>query len=139
METYKYYVYSINPIDFGWGFFVKIKDYIEKKFKCDAEIVNELLHKNLIEFSAALECADNINFNEFMNSFNFAMYAARKAGWDGDFSEEPVLIPVVDDTECNYGFMFKQSSNGSTFVILPHRCSRMEKISYASKLVDGYQ
>jgi len=47
--------------------------------------------------------------------------AASQGHWDGDFSVEPRFCPIPGGDVCmDWGVIWKQSNNGTTFVYSPH-------------------
>jgi hypothetical protein len=62
------------------------------------------------------------SLQDFWQNFDKAKALARDAGWKGDYmdaSSEPKVLwlPDPNDATFKYAFVWKQSQNGSTFVV----------------------
>lgn len=98
------FVYEVGPIDNAWEYCPTVTEFA----------------KNIVD----LELIDNFfgfryYFEGFSNDFLKAKKLASEIGWEGDFREEArvFLIPTHDCFE--YGFVWKQDNNGTTFVVSP--------------------
>jgi hypothetical protein len=98
--------YEVPPIDIGWGNLKTVQETAASLLATSGEGTQ----KNDI---------DDSNLQSFLRSWESAKEAAGQKGWEGDFRLEPVVIWVPNDTEFNYGFVFKQDNNGTTYVVSP--------------------
>lgn len=124
------YAYAISPVDFGWNFFVPVKDMIFQH--CDT--IKERTDHSLTRLN--VYSLDYSDINDFIGKFNASLQAARKIGWEGDIVQGPVVVPVIHTIDCEYGFMWKQSSKGKTFVVLPRPDPKLESDSYGHIIVE---
>jgi hypothetical protein len=91
--------YQFSPIDFGW-----------EHLKTVAETISFLSQNN--------ESFDS-DISALLSNWALAKELAKKKGWEGDFREEPRVFWFPSEYEMIYGFVFKQDSNGSTFIVSP--------------------
>jgi hypothetical protein len=98
-----WHTYHIFPIDFGWDF------------------LPDLSH--VISQAAAQDANDCIRYGDtaykILRDFKFAMAAAEGKGWEGDFRDGPKVFFLPNDTEFQWGFVWKQDNNGETFIASP--------------------
>ncbi len=90
------YVYAIPPIDFGW-------EYLQ------------LASEFFLGYSGTQY--------DFTARMTLAMSGAHELGWEGDHGGFFVFM-MPDDGYFDYGFAFKQSNNGTTFVASPRPLSQ---------------
>lgn len=109
MNWHAYYVSS--PID-SWGGLKTIKETVQT-------LAEEFEGGNCAEWLAECDEATSLDIQEFLANWDSAKVAAKDAGWEGDFREPPMVFWLPCETECRYGFAFKQENNGSTFVVSP--------------------
>ena len=107
-KPFKCYVIYSTYIDFGWEFLTTPDEFklkIQNNYK--SPYLEELI-------------------DSFERDLYHAIYLATNKGWEGDFCQKPRLffIPMLDNDTIQYGFMFKQSHGGRTYVVsrvpLPH-------------------
>lgn len=110
------FVYDITPIDFRWEFLHSVEDVAAALAKVDAGRLSKRGD------SGEPTCA------EFLEAFKDAKDKAGSAGWDGDFRDGPVVFWVPGDGRFEYGFVFKQDSNGTTYVVSPHKLPHLEEL-----------
>ena len=108
-----WYTYEIGPIDLGW-----------ENLKTVRETSTFLLEKGLA--AGRKNDIDPSELQAFLKSWQSAKDAASEKGWEGDFRHEPVVMWIPNDTEFNYGFVFKQDNNGTTYVISPIEMSWLD-------------
>lgn len=93
------YVYVLSPIDIGWSFLRKATD----------------VAKQMIDGERFEEAA------EFLLFFKEAKERAKRYGWEGDFKcyAEPRVIsfPIHESCSFEMAIAWKQSNNGTTFVV----------------------
>lgn len=102
------FTYHIAPIDTGWENLRTVDQTIE-----DLDTVE--LRANPKGYGPA----PDVSVDDFEYAWGEAKELAYGAGWEGDFKHDPVVfwVPVTDGFQ--YGFVFKQDNNGSTFVVSP--------------------
>lgn len=102
------YVYHIAPIDHAWEHLKSVAETAREMAADEAELATMGQRKQespeLAEFLADWEQAKGLAYSE---------------NWEGDFRQGPVVFWVPVDGTFKYGFAFKQSNNGSSFVISP--------------------
>jgi len=116
MKTY--HVYMLPPVDMGWGMFKTVRQVID--VACD-DIKEQAAHNfdNMLEYGHPIGRLE-VDISDFLESYYQSLRAAKKTGWwEGDMRHEPVVVPLVRELEGEYGFMWKQSNNGTTFVVTP--------------------
>ena len=98
-----WHTYHIFPIDFGWDF------------------LPDLSH--VISQAAARDANDPTKYGdtayEILRGFRYAMAAMEVKGWEGDFRDGPKVFFLPNDTEFQWGFVWKQDNNGETFIASP--------------------
>lgn len=106
------FAYQIAFIDYHWG-----------NLKTVSDIAYDLLNSVLkVPYSNKNnhENEYNIDFlNEFLNNWSEAQKMAFELGWEGDFRHNPEVFWMPIETAFEWGFVFKQNNNGTTFVISP--------------------
>lgn len=128
----KLYVYPMNPVDFGWENFRTVEETLARLCDDIKKVMTERENYYSHVFSGPIEELD-----AFVSLYNMSLIAARKAGWEGDMREDAVVVPIIEDPECSYGFMWKQDNNGTTFVILPREDMRLNKAcAYDHRVID---
>lgn len=103
-----WHAYEIAPIDFRWTL-LKTVEQTARELGAEAAVNASNGHNNMEEFG----------IDEFLASWEDAKDAAHDQGWQGDFTNKPVVfwVPVEDKFEC--GFVIKQNNNGTTYVVSP--------------------
>jgi hypothetical protein len=95
-----------QPIDSGWMYLKSIPETLSQLISNS----DAFLSANNIDLAAAVS---------FIEDWQAAKRLAKDNGWEGDFAVEPKVFPSTHDGEIKYGFIIKQSNNGSTFLISP--------------------
>lgn len=98
--------YDINPIDYGWEFLPTLSEVAAKLAAAEAEAR-----------IAGDETAPRME--DFWANFERAKELAKEAGWEGDYRHEPHVFGIPNEYTLQYGFVWKQHNNGSTFVVSP--------------------
>lgn len=102
-----WYVYELGPIDHNWERLQSVRSAMRAIGADDAD--------QRFESSPF----DGLAVDEFLSSWEGAKGAAARAGWEGDFRQDPVVFWVPDSVQFRYGFTFKQDNNGTTWVVSP--------------------
>jgi hypothetical protein len=125
-----FHVYEMSPVDNGWFLFKTVEEVL-------SALCEGLKHQaeNCITTDTDIFCYEYPDPETFIKQYNQSRTAARKAGWEGDMREGPVVVPVVQDADCCFGFMWKQDSNGTTYVVIPVKNDRLLKVSYSYQAV----
>lgn len=98
------YLYSIPPIDFGWECLIPFEEFLGH---CPRD------------------------FRPLVDGLSKALKAAEAHGWKGDFNEANVrLFFLPDDNEFTYGFAWKQSQAGTTFIASPRPLPWLAAMAY---------
>lgn len=100
-----WHTYHIFPIDFGWDFLPDLKDVIAQAAAQDAYCVEHGRYGD--------------SAYKIMKDFKFARAAMEGQGWEGDFRDGPKVFFLPNDTEFQWGFVWKQDNNGETFIVSP--------------------
>ena len=97
--------YDIPPIDYNWEYLKTIDEMLSTIAKAQDE----------------QDDTDDLNtkgIQTFLNKWQSAKETAEECGWEGDFNGSPRVFCLPLEG-FDYGFVFKQSNNGTTFVISP--------------------
>lgn len=99
--------YVSSPIDYGWDCMPDLTEVATK-------LVLEETQNEIENWPAGLG-------RDLLGDFRLAKEAARKKGWEGDFTEGPkvIFLPLPDETNFSYMFVWKQKNNGSLFFVSP--------------------
>lgn len=102
--------YSIVPIDFGWDLLPTVEEHIVRLRKEEDEAA-EVGEAGTGHHSASVEA-----------DYAEAMSLASDAGWEGETASHgrPRVFFVPGDGRFDYGFVWKQPNNGTTFVVAPY-------------------
>lgn len=98
-----WHVYHIFPIDFGWDFLPDLSHVVAQAAAQDA--------------NGCIRYGDTAY--KITKDFKAAMAAMEGQGWEGDFREGPKVFFLPNDTEFQWGFVWKQDNNGETFIVSP--------------------
>lgn len=91
-------VYALPPMDFLWGALPTIGDF----------------YKSLVdEYDAPYAARLMVEIEEFKAR---SLSVAERAGWEGDFRNEPRVLLLPVDPELEVSLIWKQDNNGTTFV-----------------------
>lgn len=110
------YVYEIAPIDFCWEMLHSVEDVAAKLARADAA---ELTGKG----GSGLPSCEH-----FLKTWTNAKFIAGEAGWEGDIRTGPAVFWLPGDTDFDFGFVFKQNNNGSTFVVSPRELPYLKSL-----------
>jgi len=111
-QSSNWIAYQITPIDNGWENLKTVKD----------TIVDIVKNEELSSDSVCGELA------AFINNWNTAKSFATQKGWEGDFRREPCVFWIPADTNFEYGFIIKETNNGTTYVISPQPLSWLKPV-----------
>ena len=101
------WIYEITPIDSHWDLLPSVADVAAQLARSEAE-----------ELSGNGGCGLP-SCEDFLNDWVKAKMQAEASGWEGDIRTGPVVFWLPSETIFEYGFVFKQDNNGTTFVISP--------------------
>lgn len=116
----KLHAYGISPIDFNWEMVRTAADIVLDV----AQAAVEALTKGPSFYESELEISD------VLEQFDYAKALARECGWEGDFTEKPRLFWLPAEGGFEFGFVWKQSNSGQTFVISPYPLPWLDDISF---------
>ncbi|MBW8003747.1 MAG: hypothetical protein FVQ80_17375 [Planctomycetes bacterium] len=105
----QWHVYVVTPIDMGWEHLPSIEE-------TSASIAREQAASSI-----DTDVPHDLEVKGFLASLAEAKVAAKGVGWNGDFAYEPRVcwFPNPGGFDFLYGFVWKQSDNGTTFVVAP--------------------
>ena len=109
----KWIVYVTTPIDHGWERLKTVKETA-------ADIA---IHGSGFDETGDID-AEAVQ--QFLSNWASAKEAAQREGWEGDLRHEPCVFWLPGFGGFEYGFVFKQDNNGTTFVVSPQVLSGME-------------
>lgn len=106
-----WHVYDTGPIDIGWHNLPTVQE-VALKF-AEEDVMAKL--SNTV--------SENDSAEIFLRNFDNAQSHANSLNWNGDFREEPRVfwLPSESDGCFLYGFVWKQDSNGITYIISPFK------------------
>lgn len=115
-----WYVYSMEPIDFGWGQLQPVSKHL----------VYLATQESLAKLEGMQNEEDSVD--SFLAAFNEAKSLAFQAGWEGDFRGQACVffLPQPGSGKFEYGFTWKQDNNGVTFVVSPFPLPWLEDRAY---------
>lgn len=114
-KTQTWNAYSIPPIDFGWQHLKSVSETLSDLSQADYEV-------------AVQGDIDNQTVREFLEGWESAKEAAAEVGWEGDFRGHPCVFWLPSEYDCEFGFVFKQDNNGTSFVISPKPLPHLEQL-----------
>lgn len=129
------WIYQVGPIDFHWNLLPTVEEFLKNKsssleegtwWGVDWSQQHATLAIKLEQYRLSAEIVEKLNKHlEFANN---------KMGWEGDFNYEPRIffIPNPDDFSMDYGFVWKQGNNGTTFVVSPVLLNHLISDSYCN-------
>lgn len=131
MKTY--HVYVLLPVDIGWGLFKTVSEVIDTI--CDAV---KQRAKNDVVLAVEPGRPWEVDLNNFVVAYYQSVRAVESTGWwEGDMRHEAVVVPLVREVECEYGFMWKQDNNGTTFVVTPEPIPQYAKFAVEYRAVSA--
>src|SRR5260370_31824791 len=92
-----WYTYEIPPIDFGWENLKTVKQTLSDiaKDSPDGQTGGDV---------------DSSAIQSFLSTWESAKAAAKTAGWEGDFRDDPAVIWLPSHGAFTYGFVVKQDN-----------------------------
>jgi hypothetical protein len=122
--TSAWYTYAVSPIDNDWDW---------ERLPLAESVAADIAREYAVEVvHARREGAGGFqsrDVGEFLSAIQEAKAAARKAGWEGDYGQSAPRVFWLPDPEWfgfKYGFAWKQSNNGTTFIVSPFRLPWLE-------------
>lgn len=114
-----FYCYAIMPIDYGWDNLETIGSVAAKFAKQDALL------------AVAEDKYEPRKLSSFWEALKRSYELARSAGWEGDFrsTDGPrvFFVPGIDN-DMEFGFVWKQDNNGTTFVVSPYEFPWLDRL-----------
>lgn len=110
--------YSIIPIDWSWEYLPTVEDVAQMFAKNDATLaLNDVNY-------------DPIMLPDFFQRFETAKQLASGQGWEGDYQggAKPRVFFLPSENDFEYGFAWKQSNNGTTFVVSPYPLPWLDRL-----------
>lgn len=101
-----WFAYELSPLDYGWEHLKTVSETV-----CDLAKIDDS--------SWPPPDINSDDIKQFLSDWELAKAEATRIGWEGDFRHEPVVIWLPDETGFDYGFVFKQDNNGTTYVVSP--------------------
>lgn len=100
------FIYIVPPIDLRWNALATVSESLQTIARSDDTQTNP-------------DRLSSESVKQFLNNWEEAKILAARAGWEGDFSEDPRVFWVPDELEFKYGFAIKQANGGMTFIASP--------------------
>ena len=117
---HRWSVYVLNPVDFGWDHLGSVEETLAKIDRGQAE-----------RDSAHLPYDLAYNRKQFSRDYLLAQELAKAHGMGSDLKQASVFW-IPGDTKFDYGFVFKESSNGTTYVTSPFPIQTLATLSNQS-------
>lgn len=98
--------YHIPPIDYGWEQLKSVRETLVA----------------IVQAQRAAYDDDDVDIDRaqtFLKDWRLAQIRAKASGWEGDFNWGPCVFWLPAEVSFNYGFVFKQTNNGCTFIVSP--------------------
>ncbi|ODL97198.1 hypothetical protein AXH23_06005 [Acinetobacter pittii] len=101
----------------------------------DLKPLNEFL-QTFADDDGDVSTRDKESLKEIIAKSDTALALAREMGWDGSYTGCPYLfwLPSKNSRSFEYGFVFKQTSDNTTFVISPIELSYLAEDSEVQRL-----
>ncbi|EXE84610.1 hypothetical protein SAMN02799632_02069 [Acinetobacter pittii] len=101
----------------------------------DLKPLNEFL-QTFADDDGDVSTRDKESLKEIIAKSDTALALAREMGWDGNYTGCPYLfwLPSKNSQSFEYGFVFKQTSDNTTFVISPIELSYLAEDSEVQTL-----
>jgi len=122
------FLYCISPIDIGWDFLPTVENFVKEKLFSlvegynispqDNREIGELKYNEACLLEGALIIR---KLCDCMNAF------LDKKHWEGDCAWEPRIFFIPGDVYMEYGFVWKQCNNGTTFVASPVKLDHLSE------------
>lgn len=110
--------YHITPIDFGWLMLPTVPEFAARIAELEAQ-----------EHVGPSNDSVEPLFARFLEDFRKAQALASDIDWEGDFATKARVFLLPCEVEIKWGFAWKQSNNGSTFVISPEELPHLDHVS----------
>lgn len=120
------FIYVIPPIDFGWEHLPTVEDTL-KAIKRDEEIRSD--GGELYDLAYRSE--------KFSKDWEQAVTIANSMGMSSDFRQEPSVLWMPSNLQMEYGFVFKEDNNGTTYVVSHIEMPWLESISMTRDILDA--
>jgi len=120
------FIYVIPPIDFGWEHLPTVEDTL-KAIKRDEEIRSD--GDELYDLAYRSE--------KFSKDWEQAVTVAKSMGMSSDFRQEPSVLWMPSELQMEYGFVFKEDSNGTTYVVSQLEMPWLQSISMTQDIINS--
>lgn len=120
------FIYVIPPIDFGWEHLPTVEDTL-KAIKRDEEIRSN--GGELYDLAYRSE--------KFSKDWEQAVTIAKSMGMSSDFRQEPSVLWMPSELQMEYGFVFKEDNNGTTYVVSHIEMPWLESISMTRDILNN--
>lgn len=120
------FIYVIPPIDFGWEHLPTVEDTL-KAIKRDEEIRSD--GRELYDLAYRSE--------KFSKDWEQAVTIAKTMGMSSDFRQEPSVLWMPSELHMEYGFVFKEDNNGTTYVVSHIEMPWLESISMTRDILNN--
>lgn len=110
--------YDIQPIDWFWEYLPTVEE-VAKRFGANDAVLDL---QEVPEYEPRM-------LPNLLKNFAMAKDMAGEVGWEGDFKTyaAPRVFFLPGEGEFEYGFVWKQENNGTTFVVTPHPLPWLDK------------
>lgn len=110
-------VYQVGPIDHGWNNLRTVQDTVADIAGTDDEFMRR-------------HDLNTDGLTTFIQGWESAKDAAAREGWEGDFLHAPRVFWLPSEIGFDYGFVFKQENNGTTFIMSPQDLPAVARLAY---------
>ena len=119
------YGYHFSTIENNWEDLTPLNEFLQTFADDDGDVSQR----------------DKESLKEIIAKSDTALALAQEMGWDGSYTGCPYLfwLPSKNTQSFEYGFVFKQTSDNSTFVISPIELAYLaqdEQVQTLSKNID---
>ncbi len=121
MAMKNWHVYVLPPIDFGWNMLLTVEDALSIIAKDEEE-------SDMAEYGWDLSYTKS----QFNKDWDSAVSLAKKYGMSSEIRGEPSVFWLPGNISFEYGFVFKEENNGTTYVVSPVGLSWLDSISMVS-------
>lgn len=114
------YGYHFSTIENNWEELTPLNEFLQTFADDDGDVSTR----------------DKESLKEIIAKSDTALALAREMGWDGSYTGCPYLfwLPSKNSQSFEYGFVFKQTSDNTTFVISPIELSYLAQDSEVQTL-----
>lgn len=120
MDTHwHWHIYQLGPVDNGWNRLRTVRQTAE-------ELAADMVRIDMDQ----LEFPEGPTYQDFMGAWKSAQHFAAQNGWEADFRQDPVVfwLPTTSEgVDFDFGFVFKQDNNGTTYVVSPMPLPSLER------------